>query len=159
MSFWGVISAVVRIRRILVLVSLVAGGGAGYKYGPAIYHRAEEARASKPAALTGAKSPVDGSVTTNSAGIKLCNRDLGEVSLTNRFETSVSLGKGATCLLTPLMIDNRTVQLTVTVESRNPNGRIHDLAIAQVVTPSGQPFDVAVGDFSFSLTPNVISPQ
>jgi hypothetical protein len=79
--------------------------------------------------------------------------------LTNHFETCVSLGKNKDCLLTPLVIDNHTVQLTVVVQSRFPNGKTHDLSMTQVVTPLGEQFDVAVGDFSFSLTPNVAQAQ
>jgi hypothetical protein len=155
-NFWRIVSTLLRIRRILVLVSVTAGGGAGYKYGPALYHRAEDARSAKTQLAAAAKSPADGGVKTNSAGIPLLNRDLGEVSLTNHFETSLSLSKDTQCLLTPVMLDKSTIQLTVAVESRNPNGRIHGLSITQVVTPSDKPFEMAVGDFSVSLTPKVI---
>ena len=144
-----------KIGRILALVSIIAVCGASYKYGPAVYHRAQARPGSKPEPAPAVK-PVNGSISTNSAGIKLCNRDLGPVSLTNRFETCVSLGKGKQCRLTPLIIDDSTLQLTVTVESRNSNGRIHDLSITQVVAPEGKPLEVAAGDFNFCLTPNVI---
>jgi hypothetical protein len=55
------------------------------------------------------------------------------------------------------MIDKNNVQITVTVESKKPNGKIQDLSITQVTTKEGQPFEVAVGDFNFSFTPNVTS--
>ena len=87
----------------------------------------------------------------------MSNCDLGAVSLTNHYETCVQLGAGKDCLLTPNMIDSRNVQLTVTVESRNAKGKIHDLSVTQVVTKPGKQFEVAVGSFSFSLTPNVSS--
>jgi hypothetical protein len=161
MSLSEVFLTVLKVRRIVVIVSILAGAGSGYKYGPVVWHKAEakmglktEAKAGSPAS---AKPVLDGSVTTNSEGIKLSNCDLGAVDLTNRQETCVSLGAGKDCVLTPNMIDGHNVQLTVTVESRNAKGRIHDLSITQVVTKSGKPFEVAVGSFSFSLTPNVSS--
>jgi hypothetical protein len=87
----------------------------------------------------------------------LKSRDLGAVTLTNHLETCVRLGPDKDCLVTPVVIDSHTVQLTLTVESRKPNGKMHDLSITQVVTKSGKPFEVAVGEFNFSLTPNVTS--
>ena len=65
--------------------------------------------------------------------------------------------RASTVLLTPILIDSHKVQLTLAVESKNANGKIHDLSITQVITRSGKPFEVAVGGFSFSLTPNVTS--
>ena len=85
------------------------------------------------------------------------SRDLGAVNLTNHYETCVALGAGKDCLLTPKMIDSHNVQLTLAVESKTAKGRIHDLSITQVVTRSGKPFEVAVGEFNFSLTPIVTS--
>lgn len=85
------------------------------------------------------------------------SRNLGEVTLTNHQETCVALGAGQSCRLTPKMIDRHNVQLTLAVESRSPKGKIHDLSITQVVTATGKPFEVAVGGFSFSLTPNVVA--
>ena len=91
------------------------------------------------------------------AETNIVSRNLGELTLTNHCETCVSLGAGKDCLFTPKMIDSHNVQLTLAVETKNVKGKIHDLSITQVVTRSGKPFEVAVGDFSFSLTPNVIS--
>lgn len=85
----------------------------------------------------------------------LVSRDLGALMLTNNYETSVALGSGKHCILTPKLIDSHNVQLTVTVESRNTKGKIQDLSITQVITRLGKPFEVAVGSFSFSLTPNL----
>lgn len=81
--------------------------------------------------------------------------DLGAVTLTNHYETCVRLGAGKDCMLTPKMIDSRNVQITVAVESKTASGKTHDLSVTQVVTRAGKPFDVAVGDFSLSLTPNI----
>lgn len=83
------------------------------------------------------------------------SRDLGAVTLTNHFETCVQLGAGKDCVLTPKIIDSHNVQITVAVESKTASGKTHDLSVTQVVTRAGKSFEVAVGDFSLSLTPNI----
>jgi hypothetical protein len=83
--------------------------------------------------------------------------DLGEVALTNHLETCLQLGGGKDCTLTPHMIDAHTMEITLSLESKNPAGRVHDVSVTQVTAKSGQPLDVAVGDFQLSLTPNVFS--
>ena len=100
---------------------------------------------------------MQSTVVTNAAGTQISNCDLGAVSLTNHYETCLSLGVGRSCILTPKVIDGHNVEITVAVESRTNNGKIHDLFITQVVTRSGKPFEVAVGDYNFSLTPDVTS--
>jgi len=62
-------------------------------------------------------------------------------------------------LLTPRMIDSHNVQLTLAVESKTARGKLHDLSITQVVTRPGKPFEVVVGEFSFCLTPKVVSAE
>lgn len=156
MSFSDAFSTLMKVRRVVVIISILAG--AGYKAAPMVWHKAE----GKPEVKTQAKaiipSPViQSGTTTNAAGIKLSNCDLGEIFLTNHFETCISLGKGQDCLLTPSVIDKNNLQITVTVKSKNANGRIHGLCMTQVVAKPGKPFEVAVGDVSFSLTPNVAS--
>jgi hypothetical protein len=152
MSVSEAFSTFMKIRRIVVIVSIIAGA-TGYKTAPMIWHKAQGATQAK----TEIKAPTASGVTTNSDGIKLSNCDLGAVSLTNHYETCVSIGPGKDCRLTPNLIDKDNVQLTLAVESKNAKGKIHDLSITQVVRPLGKSFDVAVGDFSFSLTPNMTS--
>jgi hypothetical protein len=143
------------------MVSLLTGAGSGYKFGPTAWHQLASKMGhkteAKAAAPSNGKIVIDGTVITNAAGATLANCDLGTVSLTNHYETCLALGKGKDCLLTPNMIDGHNLQLTVTVESRNDKGKIHDMSVTQVVAKSGKPFEVAVGSFSFSLTPNVSS--
>ena len=153
-----------RVRWIVAIVSTLAGAGS-YKFGPALWHKAQDqmdARAKAHASAhaaggTNAIIPVitDSGTSTNADGVRLSDCDLGAVSLTNHYETCVSLGRGKECILTPKMIDSRNVQLTLAVESKTPNGKVHDLSITEVVARLGKPLDVAVGGFSFSLTPNM----
>jgi hypothetical protein len=145
MSISDAFSTLMKIRRVLAIVSIVAG--AGYKVAPIVWHKAE-------AKHEVAVAPATNSVVTKTA---TGGRDLGVIDMTNHFETCVSLGAGKDCILTPKMLDSHNVQLTLAVESKTAAGKIHDLSVTQVVTASGKPFEVAVGDFSLSLTPNVTS--
>jgi len=83
--------------------------------------------------------------------------DLGVVTLTNHSETCVALGSGRNCLFIPLLIDRHNVQLTLTVEATNGSGKMRDLSVTQVTTKTDEPFEVEVGEFSFSFTPKVVS--
>jgi hypothetical protein len=154
MNLSAVFPAVMRIRRIVALVTLITAGGAGYKYGPTVFHRLEPNNHAKPSL---ADRPAKSGITTNAIGIKMSNEDLGELSLTNGHLTNVTLGRGRECQLTPVMLDRHTVQLTVALKTQNANGSLKELAITQVVAPAGKPSDVVVGDSSLSLTPDVMS--
>jgi hypothetical protein len=103
------------------------------------------------------KSPVPGASASTRLETNTVSRDLGAVTLTNHYETCVNLGAGKDCILTPKMIDNHNVQLTLAVESKTSAGKTHDLSVTQVVTREGKPLEVAVGDYSLSLTPRVTS--
>jgi hypothetical protein len=151
MSLSTAFSTLTKVRSIVAIVSIVAG--AGYKFAPGVWHQA----AAKLGVKTETKAIAASTVTTNADGVKISSRDLGAIALTNHYETCVQLGAGKDCLLTPRMIDSHNVQLTLAVETKNAKGKIRDLSITQVVTQSGKSFEVAVGEFDFSLTPNVTS--
>ena len=143
MNISDVFSTLLKVRRVLAIVSIVAG--AGYKVAPIVWHK------------VGAKPELAAShvTTTNSAAMKGPGCDLGVVSLTNHYETCLPLGAGKDCILTPKMIDSHNLQLTLMVESKTAAGKTHDMSVTQVVARSGKLLEVAVGDFSLSLTPNV----
>ena len=151
-TFPEVFSAAKKVWLYAVIICLLAGV-AVYKYGPPHWHK----MGFKTPAQADSKPVFQNSIATNAAGNKLCNRDLGILTLTNGQDRCISLPGGANCRLTPNMIDRHDVQLTLTVESKQSNGKLHDLCITQVITRSGEPFVLTVGDYNFSLTPNVIS--
>jgi len=99
------------------------------------------------------KSSPPAAVARSNANDILHN--LGEVVLTNHYETCVPLGGGKNCTLTPKMLDQKNVQITLSVESKTTAGKTHDLSVTQVVTRTGRPLEVAVGDFELTLTPRV----
>ncbi len=81
------------------------------------------------------------------------NKNLGELSLTNHYETCVNLGAGKSCTIKPTLLDRSNLQLTMAVQSKNSNGQTKDLSVVQVVTKAGKPFEVAVGNMNLTLTP------
>ena len=146
MNLMDGLAIVLKLRRIVAVISVLAGG-ATYKFGPAAWHKFNPHHATSVAASAG----------TNGVAATLFSHDLGEVTLTNHYETSVSLGHGKNCLVVPRVIDSRNVQLTLSLESRTTDGLVHDLTVTQVTAKPGKPMEVAVGDFSFSMTPKLIS--
>jgi hypothetical protein len=80
-------------------------------------------------------------------------KNLGELDLTNHFETCVNLGEGRSCFIKPTAVSRSKMQLTMSLESRSPNGKTRDLSVVQVIAKQGKPFEVAVGDMNLTLTP------
>ena len=109
-----------------------------------------------PSSCTKAKSPsaqhvTSGEVVSGSA----TNKNLGELSLTNHYETCVNLGAGKSCTIKPTLISRDNLQLTMAVESKSSNGKTRDLSVVQIITKTGKPFEVAVGDMNLTLTPKL----
>ncbi len=153
LSFADIFSAVVKLRRIIAVVSIVAG--AGYKLGPVAWHKFNPKQA--PVTVPVMAAAV---VSTNSVVVKTSQtspHDLGEVTLTNHYETCMHLGGGKNCLVTPRVLDNHNVELTLSLETRTSGGKVHDLTVTQVTAKTGKPMEVAVGDFQFSMTPKLAS--
>lgn len=82
-------------------------------------------------------------------------RDLGELELTNRYETCVNLGAGRSCIITPKLLNRDNVQLTMTLQSRQADGKTAGLIVTQVTTRPGKPFEVAIGDMDITITPQI----
>lgn len=108
---------------------------------PMSCHKAAQTKAPPAAATT----------VTNSI-----RHNLGEVALTNHYETCVVLGGGKQCTFRPRMLDAHTVEITFALESKTNAGKIHDLTVTQATTKSGKPLEVAIGDFQLSLTPRMV---
>ncbi len=80
-------------------------------------------------------------------------KNLGELQLTNHYETCFNLGAGKSCTIRPTRLDHSNLQLTVALESKNSSGGVKGLSVVQVVTKSGEPFEMAVGGMNLTLTP------
>ncbi len=150
MSIQDIFSAVMTLRRGVVIVSIIAG--TGYKLAPMVWHKSE----AKPVPVTAASTQAaanNPSSKTVAANVIL--HDLGNVTLTNHYETRVQLGGGKDCILSPKMIDSSNVQITFALESKTNAGKIHDLSVAQVVARTGKSVEIALGDFNLTLTPQM----
>jgi hypothetical protein len=107
------------------------------------------------AAITINNVATAAATSTNDMGVvtNTILHDLGEVALTNHYETIVQLGGGKDCILSPKVLDGRNVQITFALETRAQNGKIHGLSVGQVITSSGKSVGIALGDFNLTLTP------
>ena len=94
-------------------------------------------------------------VITISGGATNTIHNLGEVALTNHLETCVQLGGGKNCILVPRLVDGKSMELSVSLESRTPAGKTTNLTVTQVTTKSGKPMDIALGDYQLSFTPRL----
>jgi len=112
---------------------------------PASCHKSAPQQKSAPPAM----------VVTGTNAVNPANRNLGEIALTNHNETCLQLASGESFTLTPKLLDRNNVQITLAVESKNDYGETHNFAVTQVITQSGKPLEVAVGDLNFFFTPRV----
>jgi hypothetical protein len=111
-----------------------------------------------PSSCTKAKSPSaqkSAPVATATAAAKSNSQNLGELELTNHYETCIQLGAGKSCTIRPNVLDRGNLQLTLALETKKSDGKVSGLSVVQVVAQSGKSFDVAVGDMNLTLTPNV----
>jgi hypothetical protein len=116
---------------------------------------------SKTSSSTAAKKPAPSPtpVAANSspaASTPANTKDLGELELTNRYDTCVSLGAGRSCTITPKLLDRDNLQLTMTLQSKQANGKTAGLIITQVTTRPGKPFEIAIGDMDITITPEIV---
>jgi hypothetical protein len=110
-----------------------------------------------PSSCTKAKSPAAQQrvpiVNIVTSAESNTNQNLGELELTNHYETCVNLGAGKSCTIKPDLLDRSDLQLTMALESKGANGTLTGLSVVQVVAKTGKSFEVAVGDMKLTLTP------
>lgn len=137
------------INNVITVVSVFLAGLV-----PASCHKeTAQQKNSTVAQIATAAGTADKAAATNTTSSVL--HDLGEVALTNHYETCVRLGGGKQCTLSPKVIDRGNIEITFALESKTSAGKIHDLSVAQIVTRSGKPMEIAVGDFNLTLTPKM----
>jgi hypothetical protein len=111
---------------------------------------AKEAKKQAPSPTSAAAHPSPAVSTPSNT------KDLGELELTNRYETCVNLGAGRSCTITPKLLDRDSLQLTMALQSRQANGKMAGFIVTQVVTRPGKPFEVAIGDMDITITPEIV---
>lgn len=82
-------------------------------------------------------------------------RDLGVVVLTNHYETRIQLGEGKSCAITPLLLANKQLQLTMVLESKMADGKTRGLNIMKVTTRPAEQFEVDFGSLALTLIPQL----
>lgn len=112
---------------------------------PASCHKSAPQQKSAPPAV----------VVTGTNNVNPANRNLGEISLTNRNETYLHLATGESFTLTPKLLDRHNVQITLAVESKNDYGETHHFAVTQVIAQPGKSLEVVVGDLNLTFTPRI----
>ena len=122
-----------------------AAGAGCYKRHPAA--AVEEATNAVPVA-TNTPAPVTPPVPSRT-------RDLGVLLLTNLCETTIQLGGGKSCTVTPHLIDPKRLQLTMVLESKMPDGKTRGLNIMKVVSQPDQQFEFVFGGLSLTVTPQM----
>jgi hypothetical protein len=85
----------------------------------------------------------------------LNKKDLGVLPLSNHVSTTVTLGKDTQCTLTPTLLKSGDIQIILAMETIDSNGRPQGMNVARVLTRSGEPFDVAIGDMNLAFTPQM----
>jgi hypothetical protein len=103
------------------------------------------------------KSAAPASAASSAAAAQSKTKDLGVVPMTNHYETCLSFGKGRDCRIIPKVLDHDNLQLTLTLESKGPDGKVTGLSIVQVVGSSRKPFDISVGGTDFTFTPQIVA--
>lgn len=102
------------------------------------------------------KKPVPPTVVVATNAVVSAKPDghnLGQITLTNHVETSIHLTTGEDCLFTPKVLDSQTVQISLSLESKNDYGETHNFAATQIIAQNGKPVHVAVGDVKLTFTP------
>ena len=114
-----------------------------------------------PSSCTKAKTPAAQSHTPTAtvaatSSESSTNKDLGELELTNHYETCVNLGEGRSCTIKPNRLDRSSLQLTMAFESKDANGQVKDFSVVQVVGKKGKSIEVAVGSMNLTLIPLLV---
>ena len=106
---------------------------------------------------TPAAQPHAAAVGTNAAAASSKIKDLGVIQLTNHYETEIALGPGKNCTITPQLLDRRNLQLTLSFDSKSPDGKPTGLCVTRVVAQPNQPFDITVNDVDLTFTPRLVT--
>jgi hypothetical protein len=123
------------LKGIIAMLAFTLAGFSGCKKSAA-----PDASAKKPGTEQAASSKI---------------KDLGILQMTNHYETCVKFGPYRDCRIVPKMLDRHNVQLTLTLESKNPSGKTSGLSIVQLTGKTQQTFEISVGDTDFSFTPDI----
>lgn len=107
------------------------------------------------AGFFGCSKATPPAATTKAPAVQSNIKDLGILHMTNNYETDVSFGPGKDGRMIPRILDRRNIQITLTLESRKPDGKTSDLSVVQLTGTTQKPFEVSIGDTDFTFTPQI----
>ena len=81
--------------------------------------------------------------------------DLGVVTVSDGIPIYKDLGGSRACIITPSVLTNGDVRLTITLQQTNSDGVVETLARPRVQTKSDTPVQISVGDIGVALTPHI----
>lgn len=101
-------------------------------------------------------APSVAAVNATNSAVKPITGNIGEITLTNLTDTCVQFANGASCTLTPKLLDRNSVRITLALESRNDDGDTKDFSVTEVVAKQGKPTEAAVGNMNVTFTPVIV---
>ena len=81
--------------------------------------------------------------------------DLGVIEVSDGIPIQQSLGGSRACVITPTVLKNGSVSLSIAIMETNSAGVVETLATPRVQSLAGQPVMVSVGDIAIHLTTKV----
>jgi hypothetical protein len=103
-----------------------------------------------------APAAVAGNAAAGNVSVVANTKDSGGLSLTNNAETVIQVGAGKSCRIKPVLLDEKNLQLTLSLETKKADGEVQSLVITQVVTPPGKPFEITMEGTDIALTPIIV---
>ncbi|HTV39481.1 MAG TPA: hypothetical protein VMF08_02825 [Candidatus Sulfotelmatobacter sp.] len=92
-----------------------------------------------------------------SAAVQSSTKDLGILEMTNNYETCVSFGPGKDCRMVPKMLDRKNILITLTLESKKPDGKPSGLSVVELEGTVQKQFEVTIGNTDFTFTPQIVT--
>jgi hypothetical protein len=104
------------------------------------------------------KADAPAAAAKGNPAIQSTVKDLGILQMTNNYETCVSIGAGKDCRMVPKILDRKNIEITVTFESKKPDGTTSGFSVVQLQGTTEKPFEVSIGtNTDFTFTPQVVA--
>jgi hypothetical protein len=82
---------------------------------------------------------------------------LGTVEFTDGVPLQVNLDQNRTCTITPKVLPDGTLQLSMVIQGPGARGTMDTLSSPKIICPPGMAVAVSVGDLGIGLTPTIKS--
>lgn len=113
---------------------------------PASCHKAD-AKKSAPTVMV---------ANATNSNVRAVSGNIGQITLTNHAETCVEFANGASCTLTPKIVDRNNVRITLSLEFKDDYGDTKDFSVTEIVAKPGKATEVALGKMNLNFTPVIV---